>query len=104
MQKVKAMMSNLYDRVYAVINSNEMIYDSNEFQIQMYMKNKWRDAFVAAREAEGEEFDDAFPPPVPIVADLAEDQVNDHDKFISDFKDVIRYLSRGGQIQNGKLV
>jgi hypothetical protein len=45
-----------------------------------------------------------FPPPIPIVAAFAEDQVNDHDKFISDFKDVIRYLSRGGQIQNGKLV
>ena len=97
-------MSSLYDRAYEVINSNEMIYDSNEFEIQLYMKNKWRDAFVAAREAEGGEFDDAFPPPVPIVADLAEDVVADHDKFINDFKDVIRYLSRGGQIKNGKLV
>jgi hypothetical protein len=89
-------MSDLHDRVYAVINSNAMIYDSNEFEIQMYMKSKWRDAFVAAREAEGGEFDDAFPPPVPIVADLADDAVADHDKFISDFKGIIRYLSQGG--------
>lgn len=97
-------MSDLHDRVYAVINSNAMIYDSNEFEIQLHMKNKWRDAFVAAAKAEGGEFDDAFPPAVPIVAAFAEEAVADHDKFISDFKDVIRYLSRGGQIQNGKLV
>ena len=101
MQKVKAMMSNLYDRVYAVINSNDMVYNSNEFKIQMHMKSKWREAFVAAAEAEGEEFDDSFPPPVAIVADLAEDAVADHDLFINDFEKAIRILSQGGQLQNG---
>ena len=97
-------VSDLYDRVYEVINSNEMIYNSNEFEIQMYMKNKWRSAFVAAREAEFEEFDDDHPPAVPIVADLAADAIPDHDQFFKDFQKVIRYLSQGGRLQNGKAV
>jgi hypothetical protein len=96
------MMSSLYDRVYAVINSNEIIYSSNEFEIQMHMKNKWREAFVAAAEAEGGEFDDSFPPPVPIVAELVADAVADHDQFINDFEKAIHLLSKGGQLQNRK--
>ena len=108
MQKVKAIMSNFYDRVYAVINSNVMVYNSNEFAIQMHMKSKWREAFVAAAEAEGEEFDDSFPTSVSIVADVAdcadlgEDAVTDHDQFINDFEEAIRILSQGGQLQNGE--
>jgi hypothetical protein len=93
-------MSNLYDRVYALINSNEVVYNNNEFEIQMHMKSKWRDAFVAAAEAEGADFDDSFPPAVPIVADLVADAVADHDQFINDFEKAIRLLSKGGQLQN----
>ena len=80
-----------------------MVYDQNEFQIQFYMSKNWRDAFVAASEAEGAEYDETFPPPVTIVADLAEDSVDDHDKFIDDLKMLVRHLSKGGRITNGEL-
>lgn len=95
-------MKSLYDRVYEVIDANTMVYDENEFQIQLYMSKRWRSAFEAASEAEGSEFDETFPCPVPIVADLAADVVKDHDQFIDELNMLIRHLSRGGRLLNGE--
>jgi hypothetical protein len=96
-------MKSLYDKVYDVINQNTIIYDENEFQIQFYLSKRWRDVFKFAAEAEGSEFEELFPPPITIVADLAADEVKDHKKFISDLEMLIRYLSKGGRIINGEL-
>ena len=92
-------MNNLLDRVYEVINTNEMLYEEHEFQIQMHMKNRWRDAFIAAS---ANDFDDSFPEAVTTVAAEAEEAVTDHDRFINDLQAVIRYLAKGGRLVNGE--
>ena len=40
--------------------------------------------------------------PVPIVADLAEDEVEDDDRFIDEFETVIERLSKGHRLSNGE--
>lgn len=100
--KFQESMKSLYDRVYEVIDQNTMVYDENEFQIQLYMSKRWRSAFEAAAVAECSEFDETFPCPVTIVADLAADAVDDHDKFIDELKMLIRHLSKGGRLLNGE--
>jgi hypothetical protein len=96
-------MKSLYDKIYEVINRNNMVYEENEFQIQLYMSKRWREAFAAASEAEGSEYDESFPPPVTIVADLAEGTVDDHGSFIEDLEMLLTHLSRGGRLSNGEL-
>jgi len=95
-------MESLYDQIYELIDSNSMIYDENEFQIQLYMSKKWPQAFEACAIAEGGEYDESFPPTVPITADLAASSISDHVKFLEDFRGIIRYLSKGGNLSNGE--
>ncbi len=95
-------MKSLYDRVYEVIDKNTMVYDENEFQIQLYMSRRWRSAFEAAAQAEGSEFDETFPCPVTIVADLAADAVEDHDAFIEALTMLLPHLSTGGRLVDGE--
>jgi hypothetical protein len=94
-------MKTLHDQISELMNNNSMIYDENEFQIQLYMSKKWPEAFEACAVAEGEEYDESFPSPVPIVADLAASHISDPVKFVEDFQGIMRYLSKGGNLSNG---
>ena len=94
---------SLLDKVNIIISSNEEVYWYNEFQIQLYMSKKYLEAFKEAALIECGEFDENFPPPTHIVADLAENFIKDHDLFLSDFFEAIQILSKGLKLNVRKL-
>ena len=65
------------------------------------MSKKHLSAFKAAAIIESAEFDEKFPPPTHIVADLGSDQIADHNLFVDQFYEVIIKLSRGLTMLNG---
>ena len=92
---------SLYDKINKIISKNEEVYWNNEFQIQLYMSRKHLSAFKAAAIIESGEFDQKFPPPTHIVADLGSDQIADHNLFVDQFYEVIIKLSKGLTMLNG---
>ena len=95
---------SLWQRVQDLIAKNEPLYSENEYQIQLNMSRKWTAAFIAACNAEGDEFDENFPPPISIVADLGASAIDNQDEFISDLESALKKLSSGEQMQGGEFI
>ena len=92
---------SLYNKITEIISKNEEVYWNNEFQIQLHMSKKYLLAFKTTAIIESGEFDNAFPPPTHIVADLGADKIDNHTMFIEEFFDVITKLSKGLTMSNG---
>ena len=69
---------SLSNKINEIISKNEEVYWNNEFQIQLHMSKKYLLAFKAAAIIESGEFDETFPPPTHIVADLGADKIDNH--------------------------
>ena len=67
---------SLSEKINEIISKNEEVYWNNEFQIQLHMSKKYLLAFKAAAIIESGEFDETFPPPTHIVADLGADKIH----------------------------
>ena len=93
---------NFFDRILELVNSNEMIYNENEFQIQLHMSRRWPDAFRATAERQGEDYDETWPPATTHVIDEAPDKISNQEEFFDDLKTVLRRLSKGGSLENGE--
>lgn len=86
---------SLYERVKAVINRYEDLYNENEFHLQVYMASIWGDAFKYAAECEGEEYDESFPPPITITADLSAEKIINPDDFVEQLEGMLERLKNG---------
>jgi hypothetical protein len=95
---------SIWQKVQDLITHNEDVYSENEFQIQLFMSRKWTSAFIATCNAEGDEFDENFPPPVSVVADLGAAAINSPDEFISDLESILARLSDGERMQGGEFI
>ena len=93
---------SLSDEVNKIISKNEEVYWNNEFQIQLHLSRRWLDAFKETAIIEAGEFDETFPPPVHVVADLGEEKISDHDLFLKQFFEAIQNLSKGMKLSNGE--
>jgi hypothetical protein len=83
----------LFDKVIDLVNRNEMIYNNWEFDIAHHMGKKWPAAYELAKI----NLDDDNPT-VTLIADAGRDAVKDPDAFVSDLYEVMKFLSRGGQL------
>ena len=93
---------SLSDKINKIISKNEEVYWNNEFQIQLHLSRRWLDAFKEAAIIEAGEFDETFPPPVHVVADLSENKISNHELFLEQFFEVIQNLSKGMTLSNGE--
>ena len=92
---------SLSEKINEIISKNEEVYWNNEFQIQLHMSKKYLLAFKTAAIIESGEFDKTFPQYTHIVADLGANKIDNNNKFIEEFFEVITKHSKGLKMSNG---
>ena len=83
----------LFHMVLDLVNRNEIIYNNWEFDIAHHMGKKWPAAYKLAKKNLGDDN-----PTVTLIADAGSAAVKDPDAFVADLYEVMKFLSRGGQL------
>jgi hypothetical protein len=84
----------LYRMVLDLVNRNEIIYGNWEFDIAHHMGKRWPAAYKLAKKNLGDDN-----PTVTLIADAGRDAVKDPEAFVADLYEVLKYLSKGGQLE-----